>query len=147
MTFYMVLGRRSTSCTVPGLALAALAAQAVALAVVPLDVATGTVFQHVAENFLGVNIDSASLAQETLPHRLNFEDEGLLALGTLLASAGASGVDRSILRIGGSTAEDVGWGPGTDQRVQVSGRAAESANQPSPRTKLTPLRPRVSRHV
>ena len=123
----MVLGRRST---VPVL----LAAQAVALAVVPLDVATGTVSQHVAENFLGVNIDSASLAQETLPHRLNFEDEGLLALGTLLASAGASGVDRSILRIGGSTAEDVGWGPGTDQRVQVSGRAAESANQPSPRT-------------
>ena len=62
-----------------------------------------------APNFLGANIDTASLYQGTEPHRLDFSDPGLLALGRAFAVAGEG---PSTLRIGGSTADDAGWGAG-----------------------------------
>ena len=56
--------------------------------------------QVVAPNFLGCNIDAASLWQGTRPHRLNFSDTGLLKLGKVFAQDSQD----SILRIGGSSA-------------------------------------------
>ena len=49
-----------------------------------------------APNFLGANIDTASLYQGTEPHRLDFLDPGLLALGRAFAGTG----------------DDAGWGAG-----------------------------------
>eukprot|EP01052_Picozoa_sp_SAG31_P027851 SAG31_NODE_2641_length_5326_cov_9.734647_1_plen_416_part_00 len=57
--------------------------------------------------FLGVNIDTASLYQGTLPHRLQFEDPTLISLATGFAKAGGPGTN---LRVGGSTAEDTVFG-------------------------------------
>eukprot|EP01050_Picozoa_sp_SAG11_P023499 SAG11_NODE_4737_length_1786_cov_1.477178_1_plen_210_part_01 len=60
-----------------------------------------------APNFLGVNIDTASLYQGTIPHRLEFDDAGLVALSKSFAAAGGPG---TTLRVGGSTAEDTIFG-------------------------------------
>jgi hypothetical protein len=74
-----------------------------------------------APNFLGVNIDTASLYQGIDPHRLDFADEGLLELGSAFAAAGDG---MTTLRIGGSTADDAGWG-------RVAGMPG-NPHQPSP---------------
>ena len=66
----------------------------------------------VSTHFIGVNIDSASLYQYTPPHRLNISDSTLLHLASQLAPG-------TTLRIGGSSAEDLGWGPGTGQVIEV----------------------------
>ena len=54
-----------------------------------------------ANSFLGCNIDSASLYQDT---RLNFKDTDLINLSKRLAN---EGVDPMVLRIGGSSADDL----------------------------------------
>jgi hypothetical protein len=85
-----------------------------------------------APNFLGVNIDTASLYQGYDPHRLDFADSGFVELGAAFAAAGA--VDgRTTLRIGGgSTADDSGWGAA----------APGNPHQPSPGSG-----PHYSQHV
>jgi len=66
----------------------------------------------VSQSFIGVNIDSASLYQGTPPHRLNFADPSLRVLASRLAP-------NTTLRIGGSSAEDLGWGSHTGQIIEV----------------------------
>jgi len=86
-----------------------------------------------APNFLGVNIDTASLYQGYDPHRLDFTDSGFVELGAAFAAAGA--VDgRTTLRIGGSTADDSGWG--------AAAAAPGIPHQPSPGSG-----PNYSQHV
>lgn len=77
---------------------------------VPLEVDLHTALHVTAPNFLGVNIDTASLYQGTLPHRLQFEDKGLASLAAGFAAAGGNG---TTLRVGGSAAEDAVFGEAT----------------------------------
>jgi hypothetical protein len=74
---------------------------------------TTAVIATTSANFLGVNIDAASLWQGTKPHRLNFSDAGLRKLGALFAKSSQG----SLLRIGGSSAEDLGFGLDTNQTI------------------------------
>ena len=76
-----------------------------------------------APNFLGVNIDTASLYQGYDPHRLDFKDPGMVELGAAFAAAGEG---KTTLRIGGSTADDAGWG--------AAAAAPGNPHQPSPGT-------------
>ena len=69
------------------------------------------VLHTVSPQFLGVNIDSASLAGETLPHRLNFQDEGLKQAAAIFANANYNGEGvKTTLRLGGSSAEALSFG-------------------------------------
>lgn len=75
-------------------------------------VANLTAVMHVVSpQFVGVNIDSASLYQGTLPHRLNFEDVGLKKAASVFANANenAEGV-KTTFRLGGSSAEALSFG-------------------------------------
>ena len=85
---------------------------------VGLTIDVGTVAQEVAPNFLGVNIDSASLYNDKVTGqtrgRLDFTNPELNKVAKIFAAAGSSGnqSDRTVLRIGGGSAESVGWGEG-----------------------------------
>ena len=91
----------------------------------------GGLVSTTAPNFLGVNIDTASLYQGYDPHRLDFKDPGLVELGAAFASAGGDG---TTLRIGGSTADDAGWG--------AAAASPGNPHQPSPGSG-----PNFSQHV
>ena len=66
-----------------------------------------TVLARTGSAFLGVNIDAASLYQQT---RLDFTDKAFRQLASTLANAGSgAGVAKMTLRIGGSAADDLGW--------------------------------------
>jgi hypothetical protein len=86
---------------------------AAAITIANVSIDTSAVIATTSENFLGVNIDSASLWQGTKPHRLNFKDPGLQHLGKLFAKSG----QHSILRVGGSAAENLGFGLDSGQVI------------------------------
>ena len=79
-----------------------------AVSVLPLVLNLTAPLAVTAPAFLGCNIDTASMYQGTLPHRLDFTSPTLNQLGKAFASAGPPG---STLRVGGSTAEDTVFGP------------------------------------
>jgi heparanase 1 len=72
----------------------------------------------VAPNFLGFNIDSGSINQKNIPHRLNFQDPSLEGIVKRLGEA-YYGSDGAILRIGGSPADSLGFGANTDQSIKM----------------------------
>ena len=61
--------------------------------------------------FCGVNIDAASLYQDTPPYRLAFNDERLINLSKTLAGEYVGQEERMVLRVGGSSADGLWWGP------------------------------------
>lgn len=81
------------------------------------------VLQTAAYNFLGVNIDSASLYDDKKPgetrDRLNIADPTLAAIAKVFAEAGSSPDAKTTLRIGGGSAESTGWDDGAGQSIVV----------------------------
>ena len=74
----------------------------------------------VAPNFLGFNIDSGSIDQRNIPHRLNFQDASLVRVVTRLAETNYQlNRTHTILRMGGSPADSLGFGANTDQSIKL----------------------------
>jgi len=89
----------------------------------------------VAPNFLGFNIDSGSINQDNIPHRLNFQDASLQAVVTRLAESYhklelSDGLQEhatnAILRMGGSPADSLGFGANTDQPIKLDNKYWDS---------------------
>ena len=93
--------------------------------ILDLVVNTTTALTVVAPNFLGFNIDSGSMDQKNIPHRLNFQDPSLIGVVKRLAQTYyefelRDGLrENAILRIGGSPADRLGFGANTRQSIKM----------------------------